>query len=80
MLKGGIHLDTMAKRALILGFCLVLGVSTTLGQSKPFNIGVEVGKTIPSFKLTDQTGKAQGFNSVKGSKGVVLLFFRSADW
>jgi peroxiredoxin len=34
----------------------------------------------PEFSLPDQTGKVQTNASLKGSKGTVLLFFRSADW
>jgi methionine sulfoxide reductase heme-binding subunit len=51
-----------------------------LGQNPQFDVGIKVGERIPSFKLSDQNGSLRDFNSVKGPKGVVLLFFRSADW
>ena len=43
-------------------------------------IGLAVGQKAPAFSLHDQTGKNQTLDSLKGSKGTVLLFFRSADW
>jgi hypothetical protein len=39
-----------------------------------------VGEKIPLLQGVDQFGKKQDFNSLKGSSGLVLLFFRSADW
>lgn len=42
--------------------------------------GPAVGQRIPSFEATDQNGKRQTFELLRGSKGLVLLFVRSADW
>jgi hypothetical protein len=39
-----------------------------------------VGERIPLLQGVDQFGKKQDFNSLKGPNGLVLLFFRSADW
>src|ERR1700730_3707838 len=44
------------------------------------SIGLEVGQKAPSFKLLDQFGREHSLDSMRGSKGTVLLFFRSADW
>ncbi len=57
----------------------------SLAQDKPealkeAPIGLEVGTKIPEFSLRDQFGHAQSNISLKGSKGAVLVFFRSADW
>jgi peroxiredoxin len=35
---------------------------------------------VPAFSATDQNGRAQTLASVMGGKGVMLVFFRSADW
>ena len=43
-------------------------------------VGPQVGATIPSFTLPDQTGRARSLESVMGPKGAMLVFFRSADW
>lgn len=50
---------------------------TTMG---PMAIGLEVGQKAPAFSLRDQLGRMQTLDSLKGSNGTVLLFFRSADW
>ncbi len=44
------------------------------------SIGLEIGKRAPAFALPDQFGHEQSNETLKGSKGTVLLFFRSADW
>ena len=42
--------------------------------------GPEVGGRIPGFEAQDQNGMTQTFASLKGPKGLVLMFVRSADW
>ena len=44
------------------------------------SIGLEVGQKAPSFSARDQFGEEQTLETLKGPKGTVLLFFRSADW
>ncbi len=44
------------------------------------SIGLEIGQRAPAFVLSDQFGHEQSNETLKGSKGTVLLFFRSADW
>jgi hypothetical protein len=43
-------------------------------------IGLAVGQKAPSFSARDQLGTRQTLETLKGPKGTVLLFFRSADW
>jgi len=43
-------------------------------------VGLEIGQRAPVFALSDQFGHEQSNETLKGSKGTVLLFFRSADW
>ena len=43
-------------------------------------IGLSVGQKAPAFSARDQFGREQSLASLKGPKGTVLLFFRSADW
>jgi cytochrome oxidase Cu insertion factor (SCO1/SenC/PrrC family) len=43
-------------------------------------VGLEVGQQAPAFSGTDQFGHEQTNESLKGSNGTVILFFRSADW
>jgi hypothetical protein len=43
-------------------------------------IGLAVGQKAPAFAARDQFGHEQSNETLKGSNGTVLLFFRSADW
>ena len=43
-------------------------------------LGPQVGQSIPDFSLSDQHGKRWTRQSILGSKGAMLVFFRSADW
>ncbi len=49
-------------------------------QSGSPAIGLPTGEKAPTFSLHDQFGRERTLESLKGSKGTVLLFFRSADW
>lgn len=44
------------------------------------SIGLAVGQKAPDFSARDQFGRMQSLETLKGPKGTVLLFFRSADW
>lgn len=68
-------------RSTAVGFvALFLVASICFAQAMPFDVGVKVGQRIPRFALTDQKGVMQELASLKGPQGLVLLFFRSADW
>jgi hypothetical protein len=41
---------------------------------------LKIGIKIPTVSAVDQFGRQQNFESLKGPNGLVLLFFRSADW
>ena len=44
------------------------------------SFGLNVGQKAPAFAARDQFGREQTLETLKGSKGTVLLFYRSADW
>ena len=44
------------------------------------SIGLRIGEKAPTFRARDQFDHDQSNGTLKGSKGTVLLFFRSADW
>lgn len=57
------------------------------GQEKPSTgggdthfSGLEVGQKAPGFMVQDQFGHQQSNETLQGSNGTVLLFFRSSDW
>ena len=43
-------------------------------------IGPQVGAAVPAFEGVDQSGNRRTLSSVYGSKGAMVVFFRSADW
>lgn len=43
-------------------------------------IGLPVGEKAPAFSARDQFGHEQSLDTLRGPRGTVLLFFRSADW
>jgi len=43
-------------------------------------VGLRTGQKAPDFSAVDQFGKTQTLGTLRGSKGTVLLFYRSADW
>jgi len=54
--------------------------SRQTGDAVTRPIGLEIGQQAPAFAMMDQFGHEQSDKTLKGSKGTVLLFFRSADW
>jgi hypothetical protein len=51
-----------------------------LSSIELMSIGLAVGQKAPAFSVHDQFGRVQTLDSLKGTNGTVLLFFRSADW
>lgn len=43
-------------------------------------VGLRPGQKAPDFSAVDQFGKTQTLETLRGPKGTVLLFYRSADW
>ncbi len=43
-------------------------------------VGLRAGQKAPAFSARDQFGKTQTLDTLRGPKGTVLLFYRSADW
>lgn len=43
-------------------------------------LGPQVGQRVPDFNLRDQTGRMRNLQAVMGSRGAMVIFFRSADW
>ena len=49
-------------------------------QSANVKTGPAVGAHIPDFEAVDLNGERQTFETLKGPKGLLLTFVRSADW
>ena len=59
---------------------LAITASLAAAQTSKITTGPEVGATLPAFEAQDQTGAARNLASLTGPKGLMLVFFRSADW
>ena len=56
------------------------GETIRVDSVAPLAIGLAVGQKAPAISALDQFGHEQTLDTLKGKKGTVLLFFRSADW
>ena len=57
------------------------GNTIHVSSLKPLTgIGLAVGQKAPAFSARDQFGAQLTLDTLRGPKGTVLLFFRSADW
>ena len=66
---------------LILALAALLFAQTVPRQPIDVSkLGPQVGERVPDFSLKDQSGKTWTLQSIAGSKGTMLVFFRSADW
>jgi peroxiredoxin len=75
----------MGKRALFAAFAaLLLGILIQAGPSQAipdFDLGPAINAKAPDIGTPpDQTGAPRALASLMGEKGMVLFFFRSADW
>lgn len=59
---------------------VALGAAMTQVPPPTLDVGPAVGEAIPRFEARDQAGRLRTFEDLKGPNGLVLLFFRSADW
>ncbi len=65
--------ETVHRRTWLIALCAV-----ALAATVP--TGPKTGETAPDFRLQDQTGAARTLHSLMGPKGLMLVFYRSADW
>ena len=62
----------------VLAFAVALvAAQTPVDVTK---IGPQVGATVTDFTLKDQRGQDHTLSKTAGTKGTMLVFFRSADW
>ncbi len=66
-------------------FCIGFLVSASAQENSATKsvsaaVGLPVGRKAPAFSAHDQFAREQSNDTLKGSNGTVLLFFRSADW
>jgi len=49
-------------------------------RPNPMGLGPSIGQRLIAFEARDQNGALRTLDSLKGPNGLVMVFFRSADW
>lgn len=65
--------------AILFSSTLVCGDAPTWMQDT-LALGIAAGAKAPGFELPDQSGRKRSMASLMDRRGLVLVFFRSADW
>ncbi len=64
-----------------LPFIVTFILASALAAQRPGRpVPLKVGEHIPDFHAVDQFGKERRFSDLVGPKGLVLFFYKSADW
>ena len=75
---------TLLALALVAGFPALSAEEKRSGAAPPAvpveERGLAIGQAAPPFQAVDQFGRRRNLGSLMGSRGLVLLFVRSADW
>ena len=83
----GRHVDTAPRAALCRFPTVALAVVLLAfmpppaeAADPPISTGPDVGSPIPEFQARDQRGALRSFENLSGPEGLMLLFYRTADW
>lgn len=67
----------------LASFFLLPWLLTQAPPAPPINpqtLGPKIGEEVPDFTATDQDGRERALRSLMGPNGLMLVFFRSAEW
>lgn len=68
-------------RHFLFGVLFTVALVTAAGQTPDLNvIGPKVGARAQEFTGVDQLGRRHTLPSLLGRDGLMLVFYRSADW
>ena len=67
----------MSRHALLV---LAIAAGAAQGVVDVSTIGPQAGAVVADFSLRDQNGATHSLRTSAGSKGTMLVFYRSADW
>ena len=65
---------------LVVLLSLTLFSSLSFAKSVSINVGPSVGEKAPSLTVIDKNKTAVNIDDLTAEKGLIILFFRSADW
>lgn len=67
--------------ALLLSMTFVFACGSVSAQSfQSISVGPEIGAKVSELNVVDNSGVNKRLNDLRGQKGLVIVFFRSADW
>jgi hypothetical protein len=72
--------SSLTKVAALLCLAVVLTALPAAAEDAALSAGPQVGERIPAFRLPDQAGTMRTFTDLTGPEGLLLLFYRTADW
>ena len=76
-----LYQETLKKLALsVILLTTLLTAQNALAAQKSLPIGPEVGSKAPSISVLNNKNKQETIHSLSAEKGLIILFFRSADW
>jgi len=79
-----VHRAAVVAAVVALVPTLLSGRATPQAQPAPLpdvqKLGPQVGDHVPDFALLAQHGRSRTLASLMGRRGLMLVFFRSADW
>lgn len=78
MAETSLRLKHLSTYLLLLAIFRVMAPSS--GISAQTLKGLQAGAKTPAIDLKDQQGRQQSLSTLSGPNGLLLLFFRSADW
>ena len=58
----------------------LLIINNALATQKSLPIGPDIGTKAPEITVVNQLEKKETIQSLSNEKGLILVFFRSADW
>jgi peroxiredoxin len=61
-------------------FSIVLVLTQNAWATKNIPVGPKIGDMAPVISVMNNQNQATTLNSLMGEKGLILVFFRSADW
>lgn len=74
---GNMLIRSLLVAVMAAGLSAAISQPTGVDTSK---IGPQVGEVVPAFEGIDQDGNRRSLSSVFGTRGAMLVFFRSSDW
>ena len=70
------------KKIIFVFAALIVLISSWVVAEMPKvkEIGIELDQKVPPLVVLDTLGQARNIESLSGEKGLILVFYRSADW